>query len=152
MAVTPQQITTGATAAGADPNAIAPETLEFFNGDALRARVFHDKYALRDPDGRVLERTPVAMWQRIARGLASVEPTEAGRERYAQEFYWLLDGFRFIPGGRIMHAVGNQKRVTSLNCYVIPIKDDSIESIFEWTKQAARTYSLGGGVGADISV
>ena len=38
------------------------------------------------------------------------------------------------------------------NCYVIPIKDDSIESIFEWTKQAARTYSLGGGVGADISV
>ena len=79
--------------------------------------MFHDKYALRDPDGRVLERTPVAMWQRIARGLASVEPTEAGRERYAQEFYWLLDGFRFIPGGRIMHAVGNQKRVTALNCF-----------------------------------
>ena len=117
MAVTPQQIAAEATAAGVDPNAMAPETLEFFNGDALRARVFHDKYALRDPDGRVLERTPVAMWQRIARGLASVEPTEAGRERYAQEFYWLLDGFRFIPGGRIMHAIGNQKRVTALNCF-----------------------------------
>ena len=151
MAATPQQVNASPNAA-ANPNAIAPETLEFFKGDALRARVFHDKYALRDPDGTVLERTPVAMWQRIARGLAGVEPTEAGRERYAREFYWLLDGFRFIPGGRIMHAIGNQKRVTALNCYVIPIKEDNIEAIFEWTKQAARTYSLGGGVGADISV
>jgi ribonucleoside-diphosphate reductase alpha chain len=114
MAVTPQEADTGPNAA--NPNAIAPETLEFFKGDALRARVFHDKYALRDPNGTVLEQTPVAMWQRIARGLAGVEPTQAGRERYAREFYWLLDGFRFIPGGRIMHAIGNQKRVTALNC------------------------------------
>src|SRR5205807_7191713 len=38
------------------------------------------------------------------------------------------------------------------NCYVIPFKDDSIESIFQWMKEAARTYSLGGGVGGDISV
>jgi ribonucleoside-diphosphate reductase alpha chain len=130
----------------------APETLAFFNGDELRARVFHDKYALRDGDGQVLERTPVAMWQRIARGLAGVEPTASARERYAQEFYWLLDGFRFIPGGRIMHAIGNPKRVTALNCYVNPIKGDNIEAIFDWMKEAARTYSLGGGVGTDISV
>ena len=42
--------------------------------------------------------------------------------------------------------------MTALNCYVIPVKDDSIESIFEWMKEAARTYSLGGGVGTDISI
>ena len=60
MAATPQQVNASPNAA-ANPNAIAPETLEFFKGDALRARVFHDKYALRDPDGTVLERTPVAM-------------------------------------------------------------------------------------------
>ncbi|HXX39628.1 MAG TPA: adenosylcobalamin-dependent ribonucleoside-diphosphate reductase [bacterium] len=152
MATPLEQNTTADVASDADANAIAPETLEFFNGDGLRARVFHDKYALRDPSGRVLERTPVAMWQRIARGLASVESTEAARERYAQEFYWLMDGFRFIPGGRIMHAVGNPKRVTALNCYVLPIREDSIEAIFDWMKEAARTYSLGGGVGVDISV
>lgn len=134
------------------PGSLPSETLDFFGGDELRARVFLDKYALRDRDGQVLELTPVAMWQRIARGLASVEPTPALRERYAQEFYWLLEGFRFVPGGRIMHAVGNPKRVTALNCYVIPIKDDSIEAIFEWMKEAARTYSLGGGVGTDISI
>jgi ribonucleoside-diphosphate reductase alpha chain len=139
------------TSAG-DPQPLPQETLEFFAGDELRARVFSDKYALRDRDGLILERTPVAMWQRIARGLAGVERAEAARDRYAQEFYWLLDGFRFVPGGRIMHAIGNPKRVTSMNCYVLPIKDDSIEAIFDWMKEAARTYSLGGGVGADISV
>ncbi|SRR5579884_1095525 len=151
MATTPEQAATP-PASAADPTALPPETLAFFNGDELRARVFYDKYALRDPDGRVLELTPVAMWQRIARGVAGVEPTDAARTRYAEEFYWLMDGFRFIPGGRIMHAIGNPKRVTALNCYVIPIKEDSIEAIFDWMKEAARTYSLGGGVGTDISV
>ncbi len=152
MATPSEQVTASDTVTDADPHAIAPETLDFFRGDTLRARVFHDKYALRDPAGRVLERTPVEMWRRIAAGLASVEPTEAARARYADEFYWLMDDFRFIPGGRIMHAIGNPKRVTALNCYVIPIKDDSIESIFDWMKESARTYSLGGGVGVDISV
>ncbi|HEV2359312.1 MAG TPA: adenosylcobalamin-dependent ribonucleoside-diphosphate reductase [bacterium] len=141
-----------AAPAGEGAKALPAETLEFFKGDELRARVFYDKYALRDPDGRVLEPTPVEMWKRIARGLASVEPTEEARERYTSEFYWLMESFRFIPGGRIMHAIGNNKRVTALNCYVDPIHEDSIEAIFQWMKEAARTYSLGGGVGVDISI
>jgi ribonucleoside-diphosphate reductase alpha chain len=136
----------------AGPAPLPPETLTFFGGDELRARVFIDKYALRDREGRVLEQTPVQMWERVAGGVAGVEPTPEARQRYAREFYWLLQDFRFIPGGRIMHAVGNPKRVTALNCYVLPIKDDSIEAIFQWMKEAARTYSLGGGVGGDISI
>lgn len=135
--------------------AVAPdlpaETLAAFSGDDLRARVFHDKYALRDRDGTVLEHTPDQMWNRIARELASVETPER-REEWTANFRWLLQDFRFIPGGRIMHAAGNHRRVTALNCYVIPVRDDSIESIFDWMKEAARTYSLGGGVGTDISV
>lgn len=128
------------------------ETLTYFNGDDLRARVFYDKYALRDPDGHVIELTPPQMWRRIARELASVETTPAKRAEWEEKFYWLLEEFRFIPGGRIMHGAGNPKRVTLLNCYVIKVKEDSIESIFDWMKEAARTYSLGGGVGTDISV
>lgn len=127
------------------------ETLAAFGGDELRARVFHDKYALRDRDGNVVERTPEQMWRRIARELASVEAPER-RDEWTDNFTWLLGDFRFIPGGRIMHAAGNPRRVTALNCYVIPVKDDSIESIFDWMKEAARTYSLGGGVGTDISM
>src|SRR3989454_3368 len=128
------------------------ETLDYFGGDDLRAHVFFDKYALRDPEGRILETTPPQMWRRIAREIASVEPTAARQADWEEKFYWLLDDFRFIPGGRIMHGAGNPKRVTLLNCYVLPVHDDSIESIFEWMKEAARTYSLGGGVGTDISV
>ncbi|MGH9200964.1 MAG: adenosylcobalamin-dependent ribonucleoside-diphosphate reductase, partial [Vicinamibacterales bacterium] len=128
-----------------------PETLAAFDGDELRARIFHDKYALRDADGRVVERSPDQMWRRIASELASVEPLER-REEWNANFNWLLSDFRFIPGGRIMHAAGNARRVTAMNCYVLPVKDDSIESIFDWMKEAARTYSLGGGVGTDISV
>jgi ribonucleoside-diphosphate reductase alpha chain len=127
------------------------ETLDAFGRDELRARVFHDKYALRDRSGAVVERTPDQMWHRIARELASVEAPDR-REEWTANFRWLLEDFRFIPGGRIMHAAGNHRRVTALNCYVIPVKDDSIESIFDWMKEAARTYSLGGGVGTDISV
>ncbi|MDR7402599.1 MAG: adenosylcobalamin-dependent ribonucleoside-diphosphate reductase [Armatimonadota bacterium] len=128
------------------------ETLEYFGGDELRARVFFDKYALRDPGGRPLETLPPQMWRRIARELASVEATPQARREWEEKFYWLLEDFRFIPGGRIMHGAGNPKRVTLLNCYVIPIRDDSIEAIFDWMKEAARTYSLGGGVGTDISI
>ncbi len=139
------------TPAGAATPDLTPETLAAFGGDELQARVFHDKYALRDQDGNVVERTPDEMWARIARELASVELPDR-RAEWTANFTWLLEDFRFIPGGRIMHAAGNRKRVTALNCYVIPLHDDSIESIFDWMREAARTYSMGGGVGTDISI
>jgi ribonucleoside-diphosphate reductase alpha chain len=127
--------------------------LSFFgNSDGLQARIYYDKYALRNAEGNVVEELPLQMWRRIASEIASVEETEELRKQYSEEFYWLLYNFRMIPGGRIMHAVGNPRNVTALNCYVIPIKDDSIESIFDWMKEAARTYSYGGGVGTDISL
>ncbi|MEM0129882.1 MAG: adenosylcobalamin-dependent ribonucleoside-diphosphate reductase [Thermoplasmatales archaeon] len=133
---------------------IPPETLARFGNDELRARVFIDKYAMRDLDGSLVEKVPEEMWRRVAREVASVESSSKISE-WENKFYWLLENFRMIPGGRILFGAGQEKykrRVTLNNCYVIPIKDDSLESIFEWTKEAARTYSLGGGVGTDISV
>jgi ribonucleoside-diphosphate reductase alpha chain len=128
------------------------ETIEFFSGDELRIRCFLDKYALRDLSGQVIEKTPPEMWQRIASEIASVETDTKKRREWERKFYWLLEDFRFIPGGRIMFGAGQPRRATLLNCYVIPIKSDSLEGIFDWCKQAARTYSLGGGVGTDISL
>lgn len=130
----------------------ANETVEFFGGDELRIRCFLDKYALRDLSGKIVEKTPLAMWERVAREIASAEPDSKKRREWEKKFYWLLEHFRFIPGGRVMFGAGQPRRATLLNCYVIPIKEDSIEGIFEWCKEAARTYSLGGGVGTDISV
>ena len=57
-----------------------------------------------------------------------------------------------MPGGRILFGAGQPRRATLLNCYFFKIKEDSIEAIFDWCKEAARTYSFGGGVGTDISV
>ncbi len=132
---------------------IPRETLDFFGGDELRARVFYEKYALRDELGRPVEKTPVEMWRRVSREIASVEPTDDKRREWADKFYWLLSDFRFVPGGRIMFGAGQKgRKATLINCYVIPIKEDSIEGIFEWCKEAARTYSYGGGVGTDISI
>ncbi len=130
----------------------ANETVEFFGGDELRIRCFLDKYALRDLSGRIVEKTPLAMWERVAREIASAETDPKKRREWEKRFYWLLEDFRFIPGGRIMFGAGQPRRATLLNCYVIPVKEDSIEGIFEWCKEAARTYSLGGGVGTDISI
>jgi ribonucleoside-diphosphate reductase alpha chain len=132
--------------------AIPSQTMAFFTNDELRARIFYEKYALRDKDGKVAEATPFEMWQRVAREIASVEPNEKTRKQWEQRFNWLLEDFRFVPGGRIMFGAGQPRRATLLNCYVLAVRQDSLESIFEWCKEAARTYSLGGGCGTDISI
>jgi len=120
------------------------KALEFFGGDELRARIFYEKYALRDEQGNVIEETPEDMWRRILTAL---------NLNNNPDFWWLLENFRFVPGGRILHAVGNEtQKCTCFNCFFIPIKDDSIEAIYDCAKEMARTYSYGGGVGTDISV
>jgi ribonucleoside-diphosphate reductase alpha chain len=128
------------------------ETLEAFGGDELRARVFYEKYALRDESGKQVETLPKQLWQRVARELASVEADDAKRKDWTEKFYWLLDDFKFVPGGRILFGAGQGRRSTLLNCYFFKIREDSIEGIFDWCKEAARTYSFGGGVGTDISL
>ena len=128
---------------------IPEETLKFFDGEKIRARVFLDKYALRDKRDNLLECTPKEMWKRVASAIASVENEF---EKWRKEFLWALTDFKFVPGGRINFGAGNNTVRNSLtNCYVIPIEDDSIEGIFEAMKKQARTYSYGGGVGIDIS-
>ncbi len=128
------------------------ETLEYFDGDEIRARVFYEKYALKDLNDNILENTPLEMWDRIAREMANVEATDEKRKEWNEKFKWLLYDFKFIPGGRIMFGAGQPRKATLLNCYVVGIRDDSLESIFDWCKEAARTYSFGGGVGTDISI
>jgi len=128
------------------------ETLAAFGGDELRARVFYEKYALRDASGRQIEKRPEDMWRRVARELASPEKDDEKRKEWASKFYWLLEDFRFVPGGRVLFGAGQTRKSTLLNCYFFRIREDSIEAIFDWCKEAARTYSFGGGVGTDISV
>ena len=127
------------------------ETLEFFDNDELRARIFYEKYSLSDLEGNRTEKTPLEMWKRISRELASVEK-EDKRKEIEKNFYWLLEDFKFVPGGRILFGAGSNHKATLLNCYYLPIKKDSLEGIYDTAKEMARTYSYGGGVGIDISI
>ena len=138
--------------APSDTIEIPAKTIDAFGGDTLRARVFYEKYALRNEKGEITEKTPEQMWRRVAREIASPEEKKELRKQWEENFYWLLSDFKFIPGGRILFGAGQNRRTTLLNCYYMPIKEDSIEGIFEWCKEAARTYSFGGGVGTDISI
>ena len=133
-------------------NSLPKETIDWFNGDDLRARVYFEKYAMKDEEGNPKETRPEQTWKRVAHEIASAETTPQKRKEWEKKFEWLLNDFRFIPGGRIIFGAGQKRKVTLLNCYVVPIKEDSLEGIFDWTKEAAKTYSYGGGVGVDIGM
>ena len=97
-----------------------------------------------------MERLPEQMWKRLAGALASVEKPEK-RAEWERHFLWLLSDFKFVPGGRILHAIGNPNKVTALNCYVIPSPHDSLSGIYKTALELAETFKRGGGGGVDIS-
>ena len=129
---------------------LLPETLRAFGHDVFRARIFHEKYALRGADGTVLEHLPAQMWQRVSQGIAAVKAPEKQRE-WQEKFAWLLSDFRMVPAGRILHAIDNPNNVTALNCYVVPAPHDSLKGIYHTAWELAETFKRGGGCGVDLS-
>ncbi len=88
-------------------------------------------------------------WRRVARAVASVE---GERRADAQErFLESLEGFRFLPAGRILASAGTNYDATLFNCFVMGPIDDSIASIFERLRESALTMQRGGGIGCDFS-
>ncbi len=88
-------------------------------------------------------------WRRVARALASVEKNEPGL--WEERFHALLEGFRFLPGGRILAGAGTGREVTLFNCFVMGRIGNSLESLFDNLKEGALTMRQGGGVGYDFS-
>lgn len=90
-----------------------------------------------------------ASWQRVAQAIAQAEGDTAGV--WAERFHALLDGFRFLPAGRILAGAGSGRHVTLFNCFVMGEIADDLEHIFEALKEGALTMQQGGGVGYDFS-
>lgn len=90
-----------------------------------------------------------ATWQRVAQAIAAAESHD--RDAWAERFAGLLDGFRFLPGGRIFAGAGSRRRVTLFNCFVMGEIADDLVSIFEALKEGALTMQQGGGIGCDFS-
>src|SRR5258708_5028111 len=87
--------------------------------DGIRQKVFLDRYALKGEDGELLEHTPEEMWARVARGIASTEK-KSEQKKWEKEFYSAMEGFKFVPTGRIFSGAGTEYQVTSFNCFVFP--------------------------------
>ena len=120
---------------------------EYYSDDQLGSDVLKQKYLAPG------ETHPFELWQRQATALASVEKTKIQRDQWEERFYSILEDFKFVPGGRIMHGAGREDITTTLNnCYVVAVRDDSIKSIYDTIINEALTYKYGGGCGHDLSV
>ncbi len=129
-------------------------SLQYFDGDELAARVWVNKYAMKDSFGNIYEKSPEDMHWRIAREIARIE------EKYpnplkAEEVFELLDHFRYIiPAGSPMTGIGNSHQVASLsNCFVIGLDGDadSYGAIMKVDEEQVQLMKRRGGVGHDLS-
>ena len=98
-----------------------------------------------------LETSPEAMMDRVARGIAEIETSPERKEEWEARFRWLLDEWKFVPGGRILNAAGTDQKLTFFNCYVVPSPKDSRKGIVETLTQMMEIMSRGGGVGINLS-
>ncbi|MET4699980.1 ribonucleoside-diphosphate reductase alpha chain [Constrictibacter sp. MBR-5] len=117
---------------------------------AIAQQIWDMKYRLKGPDGAPLEATVQDTWRRVARALAAVEAPERRAESEAA-FYDALDGYGFVPAGRILAGAGTDRRVTLFNCFVMGTIPDDMTGIFDQLKEAALTMQQGGGIGYDFS-
>ncbi len=106
------------------------------------------KYRFKDADGTPIDGSVEDSWRRVARALAAVESDPATWEA---AFYAALEGFRFLPAGRIVAGAGTGRQVTLFNCFVMGTVPDSMGGIFDSLKEAALTMQQGGGIGYDFS-
>ncbi len=118
--------------------------------DGIRNKVFLDRYSLKDKEGAPLESTPEEMWRRVAKGIAGVEK-KANQKEWEEKFYGVMEGFKFLPGGRILAGAGTGFDVTYFNCFVIPNPPDSRGGIMENLTQMIEIMAHGGGVGLNLS-
>ena len=106
------------------------------------------KYRLKTAAGEAVDKTIADTWARVARALAAPEDDPAPWEA---RFAAALDGFQFIPAGRILAGAGTERDVTLFNCFVMGTIPDDISGIFDNLREAALTMQQGGGIGYDFS-
>ena len=130
------------------------ESLKYFQGDELAARVWVNKYAVKDSFGNIYEKSPEDMHWRIANEVARIE-AKYPNPLSSEELFGLLDHFKYIvPQGSPMTGIGNNYQVASLsNCFVIGVdgEADSYGAIFKIDEEQVQLMKRRGGVGHDLS-
>ena len=129
-------------------------SLDYFTGDELAAKVWVNKYALKDAFGNIYEESPNDMHHRLASEIARVEK-KYPNPLSEQELFDLFDHFRYIvPQGSPMTGIGNDYQIASLsNCFVIGLdgQADSYGAIIRIDEEQVKLMKRRGGVGHDLS-
>ena len=129
-------------------------SLEYFKGDDLAARVWVNKYALKDSQGNIYELTPDDMHHRIAKEISRIEQKYPNPLKEEQIFD-LIKNFKYIvPQGSPMAGIGNPFQIASLsNCFVIGNEgqSDSYGGIMKIDQEQVQLMKRRGGVGHDLS-
>ncbi|RHJ84322.1 adenosylcobalamin-dependent ribonucleoside-diphosphate reductase [Parabacteroides sp. AM08-6] len=129
-------------------------SLDYFTGDELAAKVWVNKYALKDAFGNIYEKSPVDMHHRLASEIARVEK-KYPNPLSERELFDLFDHFRYIvPQGSPMTGIGNNYQIASLsNCFVIGLdgEADSYGAIIKIDEEQVQLMKRRGGVGHDLS-
>ncbi len=129
-------------------------TLEYFNGDTLAADVWVKKYALKESDQVLLERTPDDMHHRIAAEISRIEEKYPNPMSHDEVFSYLKDFRYIVPQGSPMTGIGNNMQVSSLsNCFVVGLDGapDSYGGIILVDQEQVQLMKRRGGVGHDLS-
>lgn len=129
-------------------------TKDYFHGDELAARVWVTKYALKDSEGNIYERTPDDMHHRLAAEIARIEEQYPNPLSHQQIFDYLKDFKYIVPQGSPMTGIGNNLQVGSLsNCFVIGLEGDpdSYGGIILIDQEQVQLMKRRGGVGHDLS-
>ena len=123
-------------------------SLDYFKGDELAARVWVNKYALKDSFGNIYERTPDDMHWRLANEIARIEKKYTN-PMTSQELFDLFKDFRYIvPQGSPMSGIGNIHQIASLsNCFVIGIdgNSDSYGAVIKLDEEQVQLMKRRGG-------
>ena len=129
-------------------------SLAYFGGDELAARVWVNKYAMKDSFGKIYEKSPEQMHWRLANEIARIEK-KYKNPLSAQQIFDLLDHFRYIvPAGSPMTGIGNNHQIASLsNCFVIGLDGDadSYGAVMRIDEEQVQLMKRRGGVGHDLS-
>ncbi|MDP4031404.1 MAG: adenosylcobalamin-dependent ribonucleoside-diphosphate reductase [Pseudorhodobacter sp.] len=114
----------------------------------IAEQIWDMKYRLKAADGTPIDNSVEDTWHRIAHALAKVETDPA---LWEGRFYKALEGFKYLPAGRITAGAGSGRSVTLFNCFVMGTIPDNMAGIFQMLKEAALTMQQGGGIGYDFS-
>ncbi len=154
-----------------DADEIKKASTQYFGGDELAATTWVNKYALRDKNGNILEKTPDDMHKRMAHEFARKEKEYAeisamngafahlsdyGQKREflsEEKIFDLFKDFKYvIPQGSVMFGLGNKHVIASLsNCVVLPEIYDSYGGVMYTDQQLTQLFKRRCGVGIDIS-